>query len=127
MPYRVLVTVVLVVHFAYLAYLVVGGFLTWRWPKAIWPHLAAVVWGVLVVAASLECPLTWAEDWARRRAGEAPLAGGFIDTYVENVVYPARYLQEVRALAAVLVLISWVGGYLLWRRRRGQRGPLWTA
>lgn len=122
MPYRVLGTGVLVVHFAYLAYVVFGGFLTWRWPKAIWPHLAAVGWAVLVVAASLECPLTWAEDWARRRSGQAPLSGGFIDTYVENVVYPARYLQEVRGLAALLVLTSWVGGYLFWRAGRGRCG-----
>ncbi|GAA1833600.1 hypothetical protein GCM10009682_60000 [Luedemannella flava] len=121
MPYRVLMTAVLVAHFAFLAYVVLGGFLTWRWPRAIWFHLAAVVWGVLVVAASLECPLTWAEDWARRRAGEAPLAGGFIDTYVENVIYPPQYLHEVRALCALVVLASWAGGYAAWRRRRQVR------
>ncbi|GAA1771097.1 DUF2784 domain-containing protein [Luedemannella helvata] len=118
MPYRVLVATVLVTHVAFLAFVVFGGLLTWRWPRAIWPHLAAVGWGVLVVAASLPCPLTWAEDWARRRAGDAPLAGGFIDTYIEGIIYPARYLSEVRALCALTVLASWVGGYLLWRRRR---------
>ena len=126
MPYRVLVGAVLVAHFAFLAYVVFGGFLTWRWPRAIWPHLVAVGWGVLVVAASLDCPLTWAENWARHRAGDTPLAGGFIDTYIQGIIYPARYLTEVRALCVLIVLASWTGGYVRWRRRRtaAERAPV---
>ena len=71
-----LVTVVLGLHFGYLAYLVLGGFLAWRWPRAIWAHLAACGWGVLIVLGQVNCPLTWAEDRARQRAGQAPLQPG---------------------------------------------------
>src|SRR5262245_48266769 len=126
MPYRALVTVLLVTHFAFLAYVVFGGFLTWRWPRAIWPHLAAATWGILVITVPLNCPLTWAENWARHRAGQGSLAGGFIDTYVENVIYPARYLAEVRVLCVLLVAVSWAVGYALWRRRRagGRAAPV---
>ena len=44
MGYEWLVTLVLALHFAYVAYVVVGGFLAWRWPRAIWPHLVACAW-----------------------------------------------------------------------------------
>jgi hypothetical protein len=119
--YHAVITCVLAVHFLALAYIVFGGFLSWRWPRAFWPHLVAAVWGVLVIAW-LDCPLTWAENWARRKAGEQVLTSGFIDRYIENVVYPERYVNEVRALCALVVVVSWVGGYLLWRKRASKRG-----
>jgi len=116
MGYRVLTTLVLGVHFAYLAYVVVGGFLTWRWPRTIWAHLVAAAWGLAVVAVPLQCPLTWLEHWSRRRAGEVGPYPGFIDRYIENVLYPERYTGLLQALAGALVVASYVG--FLVRQRR---------
>jgi hypothetical protein len=120
--FKVLTTVVLVAHVAYLAYLVVGGFLAWRWPRTIYLHVLAAAWGLAVVAAQLICPLTSAENWSRRRAGEAGVTQGFVDHYIEGVLYPARFTPLLQALVAVLVLGSWVGfGFLtVGRRRRRQ-------
>jgi hypothetical protein len=118
MGYRALVTAVLAVHFAYLAYVVLGGLLAVRWPRAFWPHLAAAVWALLLLTFSLNCPLTWAEAWARQRAGEAAPTRGFIDRYIEGVLYPARYTDLLRVLAAMTVLGSWAWAYARWRRRR---------
>jgi hypothetical protein len=115
--YRVLVTAILTVHFAYLAYVILGGFLAWRWPRAFWPHLVAAAWGLAVVGIPLTCPLTTAENWARRRAGSTALTKGFIDRYIEGVLYPERYTRLLQVLVAVLVLGSWLGAFL-WRRRR---------
>ena len=120
MVYSWLVNVVLALHFGFLVYLVLGGFLAWRWPKAIVPHAAAAVWGILIVLEWVDCPLTWAEDWARQRSGEAPLTAGFIDRYITGVIYPPEYLHEIRLAVALVVLGSWVGAFLLWRRRRGR-------
>jgi Protein of Unknown function (DUF2784) len=115
MRYGFLVVAILVAHFGYLGYVVLGGFLTWRWPAAIWPHLVAVGWGVLLIAFSLNCPLTALERWARRQAGQPVPTRGFVDRYVEGVIYPAKYTNEVRAACAVIVITSWVVGYLRWR------------
>jgi hypothetical protein len=120
MGYRVLVTVILSVHFAYLAYVVLGGFLAWRWPRAFWPHLVAAAWGLAVVGIPLACPLTTAEDWARRRAGQAGLTQGFIDRYIEGVLYPSRYTVFLQVGVGLMVVGSWLGAYLRWRRRRPQ-------
>jgi Protein of Unknown function (DUF2784) len=120
MSYRLLATLILTLHFGYLAYLVAGGFVAWRWPRTIWLHLAATGWGLALVAADLACPLTAAEDWARRRAGQAGLTRGFIDRYIEGVVYPQRDTTIARVLVAIVVLVSWAG--LVARRRRGGAG-----
>jgi hypothetical protein len=114
----VLVTVILVVHFGYLAYVVFGGFLAWRWPRAFWPHLAAAAWGLAVVGIPLTCPLTTAENWARRQAGQSRQTSGFIDRYIEGVLYPERFTLALQVLAGALVVGSWVGAYLYRRHLR---------
>jgi hypothetical protein len=119
--YRVLATTVLVVHFTYLLYVVFGGFVAWRWPRTIWVHLAACVWGMAVIGAlglSLDCPLTWVEDWARAKAGEGVTTKGFVDRYLEGVLYPPKYTVLLQILAALTVLGSWIGYGILWRTSR---------
>jgi hypothetical protein len=119
--YGGLATAVLVVHFGYLAYLVLGGFLVWRWPKAFWPHLAAAVWGLSVVTIPLTCPLTMLEHWLRRKAGQGISDRGFIDTYIENVLYPERYTHLLQVLVGVLVVVSYAVAFAKFRHRRAER------
>jgi hypothetical protein len=114
----VLVSLILVAHFGFLAYVLFGGFLAWRWPRAFWPHLVAAGWGLAVITLPLICPLTLAENWARRRAGEHPSAAGFIDRYIEGVLYPVRYTHLLQVGVGVLVIGSWLVAWVLLRRRR---------
>ncbi|MDI6097335.1 DUF2784 domain-containing protein [Actinoplanes sp. NEAU-A12] len=109
MGYRVLAEVTMAVHFLFIVFVVFGGFLAWRWPKAIWSHLAAAAWGLCIVLFDLNCPLTYVEDWARQRTGESGLSHGFIDTYLTGVIYPERFLDEVRLLIAAVVAVSYAG------------------
>lgn len=96
-----------VVHFAFLVFVVVGGFVALRWRWVLVPHLAAAAWGLMITLFSWECPLTAVENHFRNRAGEGDLPGGFIDTYVEGVIYPQQYVEEARAAVAVVVLVSY--------------------
>lgn len=118
MLYRLLADLTAGVHFVFVAYVVVGGFVAWRWPRTIWLHLIAFAWGFSTVLFGLDCPLTYLEDWARRQAGEQGLpSSGFIDHYITGVLYPREALGLVRALVAVCVVASWAGLYALSRRR----------
>jgi hypothetical protein len=122
--YQLLTTVVLALHFAYLGYVVVGGFLAWRWPRTIWLHLAATGWG-LVIAVNpwgWQCPLTYAEHWSRQLAGQAGFDTGFVDRYIEGVLYPAEYARLLQVLAGLLVVGSWIGFYRRGRSRRDTGG-----
>jgi hypothetical protein len=117
--YRLVVVAVVGLHFAFLAFVIAGGYLALRWPRLIWAHLVACAWAVAIVAwPGLLCPLTVAENWARRHAGMSSYTGGFIDRYVKGVLYPAGYTTAVQAAVAVAVLTSWI---LWYRRRRATR------
>lgn len=114
MAYRILADAAMVMHFAFLVYLVMGGFIAWRLRWTIWLHLATVGWGLSTVVFGFGCPLTQVEQWARRSAGEQGLVPtGFIDHYLTGVVYPQEALELVRLLAGLVVIASWVGLVLL--------------
>ncbi|MCE3554413.1 DUF2784 domain-containing protein [Pseudonocardia sp. RS11V-5] len=116
MAYRFLADAVMLVHFTFLAFVALGGFLAWRWPRVIVLHAAAVGWGLVSVFAHVECPLTAWEDRFRRLAGEQGLARGFIDTYLTGVIYPREYLSAIQLAIGCLVAASWAG--LVLRRHR---------
>jgi hypothetical protein len=121
--YRVLAELTMLLHFAFLAYLVFGGFLAWWRPWLFVPHAAVVTWGVLSVTVGLECPLSLVEHWARVQAGQAGLAdAGFIETYLTGVVYPPEHLDLVRTLAAGIVALSWLGLAVRHHRHRRAAG-----
>jgi hypothetical protein len=119
--YRVLAEATMVVHFAVLVYLLLGGLLAWRWAAAIWPHLAIAAWGLTSTVFLWPCPLTMVEDWARRRSGEAGLSRGFIDTYLTGVVYPERYTTQIQIAIGVVVVLTWIGAAVRRMRVRPDR------
>ncbi|MEU2120860.1 DUF2784 domain-containing protein [Nocardia niwae] len=117
MLFRLTADATAVTHFAFVAYVVVGGFLAWRFPRTIWLHLLAVCWGFGTIVVGFDCPLTHLENWARERAGQQRLpSSGFIDHYLTGVIYPEDALGLVRAVAAATVVSSWIG--LAWLARR---------
>lgn len=127
MIYHVLWQTVMVVHFVVLAYIALGGYLAWKWPRLIWPSVAFALWGAIQLTGLVECPLTALENWARERAGAHLLEpGGFIDTYLTGVVYPPSHLAEVRAGMVVVIAVSWIG-FAVIRRRRHVAGKSQTS
>ena len=121
MGYRLLADAVAGLHYAYLAYLLVGGFVAWRWPRTIALHVFAAVWAVLVIATPVPCPLTAAQNALRERGGQPPLRDSFINTYIRGTFYPAAHDTETRVVVAGVVAASWIGFALRMRRRRNTR------
>ncbi len=122
---RVAADVVLVVHAGFVLFVVLGGVIVLRWPRAAWVHLPAAVWGAVIEFFGWVCPLTPLEKWLRRAAGQAGYEGGFIEHYVTSWLYPqglARGHQIVLGLGVLLVnvLIYWVA-IVRWRRQKKQR------
>lgn len=115
MTWSVAADAVVITHLAYLVFVAVGGLLAWRWRALLWLHLAAVAWALGILVVGQDCPLTELQRWAEGRAGQPADGRGFVDRYVEGVVYPERFTTALRVLVGVLVLAGWVG---LWVQRR---------
>jgi hypothetical protein len=121
MLYRILADGVMVVHFAFILFVVVGAVLAWRWPAVLWVHVPALAWGVGTVAIGFPCPLTTLENGLRRVAGDAGYGGGFVDRYIEDVIYPDEYTILLRGLAALAIAGSYVA--VLRRARSAHTAP----
>lgn len=125
MPWRILADLVVALHFAFIAFVVAGGYLAWRWPRLAWLHAIALAWGLWILAAGAICPLTPLENALRLRAGGSGYEGGFMQRYLIAVIYPPGLTRGMQvALGAGLVLLNAVAYGTLWRRRRRRRGPV---
>ena len=117
-----LAAALVVAHFAFTAFVICGGFLTWRWPRIAWIHLPALAWGCWIELSHAVCPLTPLENHWRRLAGEAGYSEGFLAHYLVRVLYPAGLTWHIQyALAAALVVLNLLAYRGLVRRRRGRR------
>ena len=110
-----------VVHFAFTAFVIFGGFLTWRWPRIALAHLPALAWGCWIEASHAVCPLTPLENHWRHLAGEAGYQEGFLAHYLVRVLYPPGLTWEIQEELAVLLLLLNVVAYARLIRRRRAR------
>ena len=122
MAYRLAADLVVLVHTAFVIFVLLGGFLTWRWRPLVWAHVPCALWGMLIEYRSWLCPLTPLENALRRRAGLEGYAGGFIEHYVIPVLYPAGLTRPTQALLGTLVLAVNVVAYGVLLRRTLQQG-----
>lgn len=109
---------VVTAHAAFIAFLLVGGFLAWRWPRLAWAHVPAVVGTAVVFALGSDCPLTDLEKHFRRQAGERPYRGGFVAHYLLPMV-PDSVRTVGAPILVVAASVAAYAGYIARRRRAG--------
>ena len=118
MPYRALADLVLIVHFAFVLFVIFGGVLALRWPRVAWTHLPVALYGAAVEFIGFVCPLTPLEVGLRQRGGQAGYAGGFIDHYITAALYPTGLTSQVQfILGAALVVLNVVVYRIWWKKR----------
>ncbi|QMV64854.1 uncharacterized protein DUF2784 [Ectopseudomonas oleovorans] len=107
MGWRLAADALVVIHLGFILFVLFGGLLLLRWPRLLWLHLPAVVWGATVEFFHLLCPLTPWENQLRRAAGDAGYEGGFIEHYLIPLIYPAGLTPQIQLwLGGVVVLIN---------------------
>jgi hypothetical protein len=120
--YGVLAELVVALHFAFVLFVVLGGFLALRWRWVAWVHLPTALWGALIELIGWICPLTPLEKWLRAQGGLAGYQGGFIEHYILPVLYPAGLTRGVQLfLGAVVVLVNVAVYSAVFRPRRRAR------
>ena len=117
MSYQLAATATALLHLAFILFVLFGGFFVLRWPKLMFLHLPAAVWGVLIELRGWTCPLTPLENHFRRLGGESGYSGGFIERYLEPVIYPPGLSAPTQfVLAGVVVAVNAVVYWLVFRR-----------
>jgi hypothetical protein len=122
MLYRLLADCLVLLHLAFILFVVGGGFLIlWR-PSLSWVHLPAAAWGALIEFTGWICPLTPWEQALRLRAGQVGYRGGFIEHYLLPVLYPQGLTPSVQVVLGLLVIGVNVAIYAFvgYRRMRGR-------
>ena len=101
---RVLATVVVLVHMAFVAFVVAGGVLALRWPRVAWVHLPAALWGAMIARVGVICRVTPLENWLRVHAGGTPYDTGFLEHYLLPILYPVAMTRGVQIATGVFVV-----------------------
>jgi hypothetical protein len=117
MWYAWLADLVVVLHFAFVLFVVSGGFLALKRPRFAWCHLPAVAWGALVEFTGWTCPLTPLENRLRALAGQQGYDSDFVERYLLPLLYPERLTRDRQVFLGMLAVGLNVVIYgMLWRR-----------
>ncbi len=123
MTYKIAADFIVVLHFAFILFVVFGGLLVLRFTWFSLFHLPAAAWGALIEFKDGICPLTPLENSLRLAAGEAGYSGGFIQHYLVSVIYPEgltptlRFIIGLFVIGINLIFYGWAR-YRVMRRRQ---------
>src|SRR5205823_14133943 len=112
-------TAVVLLHLAFVVFVITGGFLAWRWRPIVYAHVPAALWGIYVEWSGRICPLTPVENALRSAAALQPYSSDFIAHYVFPVLYPdglTRRAQFVLGIVAIAINAVAYGAIVQHRR-----------
>jgi hypothetical protein len=119
-----LADLILMVHLAFVVFVLCGGLIVLRWRWIAWLHLPAAAWGATVEFTGWICPLTPLENWLRARGGEVGDEQDFMARYFLPILYPGDLTRDLQFLlgTAVVVLNTAIYCWLWHMRARGASG-----
>ncbi len=134
MGYTILADILVVIHFLFVAFVVVGQLLImvgaplrWRWTRNFWfrlAHLACIAIVASEAAANVKCPCTVWEDQLRAAAGAKVEEGTFMGRLAHNLLFydadPALF-PPMHMLFGALVLETFLLFPPRWPRRTNPR------
>lgn len=126
MLYKLAADLLVLIHFSFIIFVVLGGFLVLRWPRVAWIHLPAVSWGIWIEFNNGICPLTTFEKSLRETANTPSYAGNFIDNYIIPIIYPPGFTPETASLLGFALLATTILIYstAIIRKLRNKTQPL---
>jgi hypothetical protein len=118
--YHLAADLLLIAHLAFVVFVLFGALLVLRWPRLLWFHVAAVLWGVLVEFTGVVCPLTPVEVRLRQLGGDVGYQGDFIGHYLTTMLYPAGLTRALQIGLGFVALVpnAVAYGYLVLRKKR---------
>jgi len=114
--YQLLADLVLIVHLAFVVFVLCGGLLVLKWRWVAWLHLPAALWGAVVEFTGWICPLTPLENWLRAQGGAVGDEYDFTARYLLPILYPGDLTRDLQfLLGTVVVLLNAAVYWWLWQ------------
>ena len=122
MNYRLIADLILIMHVAYVAFVIlglalvlIGGVCSWQWVRNPWfRYLHLISIGIVVLQSWLDftCPLTSLEMYCRAKVGDLTYEGTFIAHWFHQLLYfdaPPWCFTMGYTFFGFIVVGSWFG------------------
>jgi len=116
---RILADLIVVFHFLFIIFALLGGLLIFWRKWIVFFHLPAAVWSALIEFKGWICPLTPLENRFRAIGNSAGYEGSFIEHYLIPVIYPAGLTHEIQiVLGFIAIAVNVVVYFVVLRQLR---------
>ena len=105
MLYRVAADLLVLLHLAFIIFVVTGGLAVFKWQWMAFLHIPAAAWGAMIEYRGWICPLTPWENNLRKLAGEEGYTEGFIEHYILQVIYPPGLTRDIQTTLGTIVVV----------------------
>ena len=104
--YELAADLTLIVHFAFIIFVVFGALLFFVSTKIIYVHVPALIWGIYIELTHSVCPLTYLENWFLQKANLTTYSEGFIQNYLVPIVYPKNLTEDLQTYSATALIVA---------------------
>jgi len=103
--YEIAANLTLIVHFAFILFVVFGALLFFVTTKIVFIHIPAFIWGSYIELTHSICPLTYLENWFLNKANLTIYSEGFIQNYLVPIVYPADLTKDLQIYLGITLIV----------------------
>ena len=103
--YELAANLTLIVHFAFILFVVFGALLFFVTTKIIFIHFPALIWGSYIELTNSICPLTYLENWLLQKANLTTYSEGFIQNYLVPIVYPVNLTKDIQIYLGIALIV----------------------
>ena len=103
--YELAAKLTLIVHFAFILFVVFGVLLFFVATKIIFIHFPALIWGFYIELTNSICPLTYLENWFLHKANLTTYSEGFIQNYLVPIVYPVSLTKDLQIYLGIALIV----------------------
>jgi len=119
--YLFLANGILIMHLAFILFVVFGGVGIFHIRWIPWLHIPVVFWGALIEFSGWICPLTPLENYFRGLAGQSGYDTGFVHHYLLKIIYPDGLTRTAQILLGLAVLIINLLVYAVYLKKMGKK------
>ena len=103
--YEFFANLTLISHLIFILFVVFGGLIFFIFPKIIYMHLPALLWGIYIELTNSVCPLTYLENWFLYKGELSTYSNDFINNYLYPIIYPEGLNAEIQIYLGISLIV----------------------